>query len=272
MQSDVIIGGYVGGKLFSWTDEEAVLVANHFNYIVAWEAGVSPEGDISYNFGTVAKNGSYVGPASMQERFELLSRAGGPKTILLSLGAGTGYSSYANMAALGFARNGIVYNNWKAIHEALPMIDGIDFDDEEGLSEANDRVIVEFTKMLKEIGFRQVTFCPYTQKNHWEKIWAAVEHVCPGYVSHFNLQCYSGGAGNDPNHWFPPNATETLVLPGLDATQAPAQILHILNTWQTPSYRLRGAWYWTLDVIDIPQMKAYSEALLYGIAPVTQAA
>jgi hypothetical protein len=57
-----------------------------------------------------------------------------------------------------------------------------------------------FCKMLIEIGFN-ITFCPYENSDYWTGSLNILNFYKAGAVKWWNLQCYAGGAGNNPNTW-----------------------------------------------------------------------
>jgi hypothetical protein len=111
----------------------------------------------------------------------------------------------------GLEPEGIPRRNFAALKTVMPWIDAIDFDDEE-LYEVE--TTVPFASMLYEVGFT-VTFCPYSQESFWIECLAQLEAKQPGLVSGFNLQCYAGGASNEPDPWI--EAVEAKMGSGFDA-------------------------------------------------------
>src|SRR5262249_10519971 len=93
--------------------------------------------------------------------------------------------------------NSILYKNFAALKYTIPTIDAIDFDDEDNY---DHKTIIDFAAMLAKIGYR-ITFCPYTNASFWVDCLYSLNTQNPGLVTQFNLQCYSGGTGNDPGEW-----------------------------------------------------------------------
>lgn len=99
--------------------------------------------------------------------------------------------------------------NLLRFRDIFPMIDGIDMDCEETYDHAS---FVAFCKLLRLMNF-DITFCPYCdpdqgpkdpkwhELNFWTKALKEIEEGDPDAVKWWNLQCYAGGIGNDPQVW-----------------------------------------------------------------------
>jgi hypothetical protein len=89
--------------------------------------------------------------------------------------------------------------NCEVFRATFPAIDGIDMDCEETYDLPS---FVAFSKMLAGMGFN-LTFCPYdtNQMNFWTTALVQIEQAYPDVVKWWNLQCYDGGGGNNPQDW-----------------------------------------------------------------------
>jgi hypothetical protein len=107
--------------------------------------------------------------------------------------------------------------NCEVFRATFPAIDGIDMDCEETYDPPS---FVDFCKMLTGMDFH-ITFCPYTMTEFWTKALVQIEKAHPHVVKWWNLQCYDGGGGNNPQDWAdaiakasPGHPTEGYIVPG----------------------------------------------------------
>jgi hypothetical protein len=184
--TNLIYGGgpfYTGGPVIN------DLKNSGFTTVVAWCIWVRPTGDLYYNDTLIAEGGNYLGSTDWNTQLASLKQGTtSVNRILLSV-----LGPFANINTLGTAKTGVLYKNFQALHQAVPAIDGIDFDDEDLYDQST---IVNFALMLQAIGYSQVTFCPYTESDTWCQCLAKIDQAAPGFVTGFNLQCYSGGSVN----------------------------------------------------------------------------
>lgn len=193
-------GIYCGGPLYQ--DASAIEDLKHsgFTTVVAWSVHVDGAGNLSINDDPLVTDGQYTGPAGWPEQLADLKRGGSVERLIFSVGAG-GTSDFTNIDAL-IRRYGIGTDNplnasLQVLKAAIPVIDAIDFDDEDLVEQD---VIVAFGQMIVSLGWK-VTFCPYFDAQLWASCLKELWAYEPGCVEAFNLQCYSGGAGNDPGEW-----------------------------------------------------------------------
>ncbi len=214
--SAIMTAIYGGGPFYSGGQPVMDdLKSSGFTTVIAWSVHVSATGDLIYNDPTIVSNGAYVGDSSWPAQLASLKQGStSVDRLLFSVGSG-GVQDFHHIQALiqqqGTGPNSILYKNFAALKAAIPTIDGIDLDDED-LFDQN--TIVQFSNMLHDIGF-QVTFCPYFGPSFWVDCLYALNTPTPGLVTGFNLQCYSGGAGNNPQSWI--NAIAAKMGPGFDA-------------------------------------------------------
>lgn len=261
-----------------------------FTTVVAWGIWIRPtSGDLYYNDTLVVQGGKYVGDphwnatlASLKQGTTSVDR------ILLSI-----LGPFANIKALGTNKNGILYNNFQALLQAVPALDGIDFDNEDSY----DDTTVDFALMLQSIGYSQVTFCPYTEPDTWAGWLAKIDNQASGFVTGFNLQCYSGGSQNQyqipdwiaaiQNSMGSGFDAKGFVYPGLwcihdtDGAKCsdgdcPASVTSKFKGWQ--SNGLQGGWIYLYDAIQecsgsgfcgdgvVMDTAAYASAIVQGLA------
>lgn len=273
MNSGLTIGIYGGGPLYSGgpgvIDD---LRASGFTTVVAWSVHVETNGDLVFNDPPIVKGGKYVGNPVWPAQLAALKQ---PPTsvnrLIFSVGAG-GVQDFTNVAKLiasqGTGPSSVLYRNFAALRQTIPEIDAIDFDDEDLYDLPT---IVKFAQMLHEIGF-SVTFCPWTDVGFWTKCLKALNTPTDHVVTQFNLQCYSGGAGNDPSTWikavgaamgpsfdakgfvFPglgaalwDSKAKTCTMPNRDGYYCPADLGGRLAGWRTTG--IQGGWVWLLDAV-----------------------
>lgn len=265
-----ILGTYAGDNVYPKDEQQLKMLANSgITTVIPWTIHIAHEsptgpqgkaGDLSFNVTyPLASEGKYKGDSKWNDLLQCLKTDGTVNRIILSIGCCGQFNEIKN---LGTTANGILHKNFQAIHAALPAIDGIDFDNE---SNYDANTTVNFALMLHDIGFNEVTFCPYTNENKWISWLQAINKKHPGFVTGFNLQCYSGGAGNNPVDWMKalkgivPNPPG-FVFPGLAAQNennggdSPKAMTKILKTWNKAcrdefGEPMQGAWLWNYDSI-----------------------
>lgn len=273
MASPNMLGTYAGNDVYTEDEKQLqTLKDSGITTVIPWtihiahENGESPmgkRGDLSLNATyPLASEGQYWGDPMWNSRLQRLKTGGTVNRIILSIGC---CGQFNKIADLGTDHRSILYQNFQAIRTALPAIDGIDFDNE---SNYGDDTTVDFALMLSDIGFKEVTFCPYVSEDTWINWLQAINKKRPGFVTGFHLQCYSGGAGNDPVDWMKalkgivPNPPG-FVFPGLASRyvdnnggggDCPEEMTRQLKTWNEKCQKefgvpMQGAWLWTYDSI-----------------------
>jgi hypothetical protein len=211
----------------------------------------STSGNLIYNDQLVVSNGVYVGNSSWPAQLATLKTAPtSVNRIEWSVGsAPSGGNDFANiltlMNAYGTNTDSILYKNFLALKNATGA-DAIDYDDE---TQYDVTTSVKFGQMLSSIGYK-VTLCPYTNPSFWQSVY---NQLGTNLVDRVYLQCYAGGAGNNPGTW---NSyfTGLKVIPGIwgvasdpsgsTASQAEAQ----MTAWHT-AYGIPGGFIWLYDNI-----------------------
>ncbi len=173
------------------------LRASGFTTMILFTMSVATNGDFTYNGGVViCRNGVYVGPSNWGS---LLSQCRTAPTsiqrIEMCIG-GWGDVSWANIkdlvAANGTNTTAVLYRNLVALKNALG-IEAIDSDDESAYDSSS---AILFGKMCGSVGLK-LTLCPYTNPSYWQAVQAGLGSTCDAIY----LQCYDGGAGNNPASW-----------------------------------------------------------------------
>ena len=185
--------GYVNGLT---TAEINGYRSSGMTTMVLFSMSVSTNGDFTYGGSPIVQNGVYNGPSSWPG---LLSQCRAAPTsvgrIEMCIG-GWGDTSFTNIknriAADGTGSGTVLYRNLQALKNGLG-INAIDYDDE-GTYDSGSAV--SFGNMVGAVGMK-VTLCPYTNSGYW----SAVKSGLGNTVDAIYLQCYDGGAGNDPTAW-----------------------------------------------------------------------
>ncbi len=270
-----VIGIYGGGPLYSGGNANIAknindLKASGFTKVILWSVHVYSNGDLVYNDKKIASQGSYVGDAQWPSYLKTLkSGQTSVNQIYLSVGS-AGVGDFKNIANLiktqGISPSSILYKNFKALKNALPDVEGIDLDDEDFV---DHDTIVQFSVLLGKIGFK-VSFCPYYGQDFWIQCLKDVQAQAPNIVSHFNLQCYAGGSGNDPNTWqqaVNKSGVKIPVYPGMaNSESSTSQIQSNFQKWKNQG--ITGGFMWLYDDIlksGIPTAN-FSKAIKNGLS------
>ncbi len=219
-------GIYAGGPVYknrSYSISE--LKGSGFTCVVVWTIHIDASGNLNFNAEfPLVQNGSYIG-GSTYPNFagDIASLKTAPTTInrVEFCLAAWGSSTFANIkdliASQGTGSTSILYRNFQAIRSAFPTVDAIGFDDE---TTYDVNSATAFAVMLGGLGFK-VSLVPYTSSAFWTGVATNTNNQRPGTVDRVDLQCYSGGAGNNPCNW---NFGSIPVYAGLwDAEKQPAR-------------------------------------------------
>ena len=263
---------YAGGAI-TFGGQPAIddLLAAGYSAVLVWSVHVDAGGTLFLNNTQIVAGGVYqeATPMNLPTRLAQLRKAG--MQILFSVGSG-GVTDFANIGALLAAGGGVpgkpLYDNFLALKNAMIAgggdIDAIDFDNEEINQNPYNKpdpvqvtTMVGFGAMLAKIGYASVTFCPYQDIETWtatyNQLRASPNNVV---VSAMHLQCYSGGAGNDPAIWgqmIADNGGGTLLIAGLATVQTPdGPWWNNATQWQRAS---RGS-----SVVETPNVAMYGQA------------
>lgn len=277
---------YGGGPFYPGSNSALpTLNKTDFTTVVCWAVHVHANGDLVYNDTPIVTNGVYIGDSTWGEELAKVKTGGTVNRILFSIGGWQTNDFYNIMNLLntqGTGPSSILYKNFAALLCEIPAIDGIDFDDEGNYSV---NTIIRFSRLLSDIGYKEVTFCPYTNSPFWINCLVSLEKTNPGLVTGFNLQCYAGGAyniGRVKTDWIDPlqlamgkgfNAP-AFVDPGLWCKNGdgcaqgmdPKQIKSQFTKWKKD--KITGGFIWLYDDIEKcgNDPKAYADAILSGLS------
>jgi hypothetical protein len=211
MLPDPNIGIY--GALFQdeqipYADQLAQMQESSFTTVVLWAFHVQPNGDLHFNDSPAVQDGKVIydpDPTKglnpqMPAMLQTLRGSSRVSRVLISVGGwlSPDFDQWkANPEVAG--------ENFKALFSAL-AIDAVDFDyepDPNDYTPEHQTMIVDQTLALGKLGVG-VTYCPFDwrQEDWWIGCLASVyEQAGSQIVQGYNLQCYAGGAGNDPLEW-----------------------------------------------------------------------
>lgn len=234
------------------------LTTSGFNTVVMFGVGILENGDIMYYSNTegssdtvVASGGQYVGGLELQDkvrsfkasdsgidRVEICTNSNNIQALMASPGPGSDTNLYRNLVALKTAWGlDAVNNNDEAIYDLDSTL--------------------EFGRMVGNIGYKY-TLVPYTRLSFWQSVKGSLGDL----VDRVYLQCYDGGASNDPLSW--QSQLGMGVVPLIWVTndakpqygQTPEQARSRFAAWQARG-TLAGGGYW--NEYDIEKMNSSYE-------------
>lgn len=195
------IGVYVGGHIRRERPGTIEKLRNSgFTYIILFNINVEPDGTLTTDGETVCKDGKYVfGNTQPNYVSDIKKLKQAPTTISrieICIG-GWGNKSFSRIKELinshGVGSSTILYKNFKALKNAIPEIDAVNNDDEYCYDVAT---AVKFHQMMYTLGYK-TTVAPYMNRSFWENLVSQLGDRCDRVL----IQCYDGGAGNNPSDW-----------------------------------------------------------------------
>lgn len=226
------------------------LRASGFTTVILWCIHVDAStGNLIYNDQLVVSGGAYVGNAAWPGQLATLKTAPtSVNRIEVSVGS-WGVNDFQSVQTLmnnqGTNTGSILYRNFLALKNATGAT-AVDFDDETLYDVAT---AAKFGQMLSSIGYK-VTLCPFNSTAFWQNVYA---QLGSGKVDAVYLQCYAGGAGNDPAAW---NSYfgGLKVIPGMwcangsgcASGNTPASVATQMLTWRN-SAGIPGGFMWLYD-------------------------
>ncbi|KAF2280652.1 uncharacterized protein EI97DRAFT_366861 [Westerdykella ornata] len=176
-----------------------------FNTFIIFGVGVRNNGDIMYYSNTpgsqdvlLTSNGTYVGGDALAEKVRSFKTGNvtGVDRLEISMNAQNIRNLLANP---GPSPGTTLYRSFKALKAAWSL-DAVNNDDESIYDIAST---VTFAKLLGNIGYKY-TIAPYTNINFWNTIKAQINSGLAEpslLLDRVYLQCYDGGARNNPSSW-----------------------------------------------------------------------
>ncbi|GAB1317142.1 hypothetical protein MFIFM68171_07352 [Madurella fahalii] len=207
------------------------LKTSGFNTLIMFGVGILSNGDIMYYSNTpgstdvlVASGGAYVGGDALAAKVRSFKTGDtGVDRLEISMNSQNVRNLMANP---GTGADTPLYRNFAALKEAWGL-DAVNNDDESLYDVAST---VTFAKMLGRIGYKY-TGAPYTNAQFWINVIRQANSGLAEADRLFDrvyLQCYDGGAYNDPVGW--QNALGMKVVP----------LIWVIND-SKPSYGMSAA-------------------------------
>jgi len=189
--------------------------ASGFTTLITFAMHVNADGTFLIGGDVACTNGVYTGSTNWNPLITTLKTP--PTTINryeVCIGGWTD-TSYDNIKVLvtaqGTGPSSILYKNFQALKSAVPGIDAINDDDERTYDLNSSR---SFANMLGSLGFK-FTLAPYTDQGFWVNLRNNITNYDCIY-----LQCYAGGAGNDPGQWDTAFGNGVVIISGQDGNSA----------------------------------------------------
>ncbi len=225
----------------------AEIKAAGFTEAIVWNIEVKSNGDLNFNGEfPLCSGGAYVGATTHSDFVANMAalHQGSVRRVTFSIGSsnvGDWQDVRDLVNAQGTTSTSILYQNFSALLTAIPSVDAFDFDDENCYDATT---MVKFAVMLSDLGAHVVPD-PYTNASFWTNVVSQINSQRPGCVDSIHLQCYSGGAGNNPGTFA--NFGSVPVYPGLwDQNLTPSQVQTKLTGWKN-QYGTSGGWMWIYD-------------------------
>ena len=204
-------GVYVGGHIRRERPGTiTTLRESGFTYVILFNVNVESDGTLTVDGETICKDGQYVfgnTQPNYVSDIKLLKTAPTSITRIEICIGGWGNTSYHKIKSLvssqGTGSGSTLYKNFKALKNAIPEIDAVNNDDE---SAYDVNSASAFHVMMKDLGYN-TTLAPYTNKPYWQNLASSVNNSRSGAVDRILIQCYDGGASNNPSDWHINNIT-----------------------------------------------------------------
>ncbi len=214
--ANVMNYGADGNDYFQFTTPSMAFdKSSGFTTLITFAMHVDTDGTFELGGGAVCSNGVYVGPGNWGSLVSTLKAS--PTTVTryeVCIGGwqDTSYDNIKNLIqSQGTGLNSILYKNFQALKNAVPGIDAINDDDEKTYDLASS---TNFANLLGGLGYK-FTLVPYTQQSFWVNLNNSITNCDFIY-----LQCYEGGAGNDPGQWNGAFGHGVKVIPGQESNTA----------------------------------------------------
>jgi hypothetical protein len=248
--ANAVTNGIFGGGPYYKTGAAthiAEIKAAGFSEAIVWNIEVKSNGDLNFNGEfPLCSNGSYIGATTHSDFVANMTtlHQGSVRRVTFSIGS-SNVGDWEDVRDLvnsqGTGTTSILYKNFSALLNAIPALDAFDFDDENAF---DTTTMVKFAVMLNDLG-AHVELDPYNNSSFWTNVASQVNSQRPGCVDGIHLQCYSGGAGNNPGTFG--NFGSVPVYPGLwDHDLTPSGVQTKLTGWKN-QYGITGGWMWIYD-------------------------
>ncbi len=270
----IFCNGDQGNNMGSATDASGLTTsqinafrASGMTTMILFNMSIASNGDFSYDGQTICSGGSYTGPSNWGSLLSQCEAApSGINRIEMCLG-GAGDTSWTNIknliAANGVNSGTVLYQNLSALKNALG-INAIDSDDEVTYDSGS---AISFGQMCADVGLH-LTLCPYTDAGYWQAVQSGLgSSICDRVY----LQCYSGGAGNDPATWAGYlGVPVSRIIPGYWDYERDTDFLTNMLAWSKEG--CGGGWLWPscgqcTPPAGPPEMSQYADWILNSCDP-----
>lgn len=262
-----------------YQQQSNAILNSGFTTIILWTLHIQENGDLSYNNTPIVESGKLNESFSnLSQQIRNLKCGGSVEQVIFGIGSAS-VSDFKNARKLYASSTGkdTLLGNFKVLVDNLP-IDGFDFDLEESPLNNYTDIIVDLSLEFGNWG-RFVTFCPFCQEDFWLNCLKRIyDKNSNQLVRWFNLQCYSGGSGNDPKAWadsiknYPsPLGIEdsaAFVIPGYCCQNGtPDNIQLNFSTLKTSDPGINGGFIWNSgDIFNSKYIpKDYAQAIINGL-------
>lgn len=258
-----------GGPFYSGGDEVINDLRNSgFSTVILWTIHIAENGSMNFNdIEIIDQDGNYIGDPEWKTRLNnLLTAPSSVSRIELGIGA-WGAKSWENIKTLinteGTGADTKLYKALQTLQE-ITGATAINYDDEVTYDVESS---VKFSLMLANMGLK-IGLCPYTNPEYWKSVYEEVEAVRPGTIDRIYLQCYDGGASNQPATWnqYFDNLKVSLGLwcrhgNNCASGDSPSVVQQKIENYKD---HISGGFIWLYD--DIQKCAAYGKTSSYGNA------
>ena len=194
---------YIGGHIRRERPATITRLRNSgFTTAILFNVHVDADGTLMTDGETICKDGKYVFDATQPYYISDVQKLKTAPTSICRIEiciGGWGNDSYDHIRDLinahGTGEETTLYKNFKALKDAIPEIDAVNNDDEQCY---DSPTAVKFHTMMNTLGYT-TTLAPYTNKTFWQRLANGLKDL--GCVDRIMIQCYDGGAGNNPSQW-----------------------------------------------------------------------
>lgn len=206
LQAQTWSGVYVGGHIRRERPKTITTLKNSgFTYVLLFNVHVDTDGKLMTDGETICEGGKYVfqrtQPNYVNDIRSLKEHPTSIRHIEIVIG-GWGNDSYDHIRDIIKAHpNDLeqtdLYKNFKALKEMIPEIDGVNNDDEHCYDLSTG---VKFHTMMYDLGY-VTSIAPYMNRSYWQRLVSQLNSARPGACERVLIQCYDGGAYNNPSDW-----------------------------------------------------------------------
>ncbi|OAA82593.1 coagulation factor 5/8 type domain-containing protein [Akanthomyces lecanii RCEF 1005] len=185
------------------TSDNDAIKTTGFDTVVTFALNIQSNGDILYPLSALGggspdvllvSDGSYVGGSKYADLMKSYKIDSTIKRVEATVGPYGLIQQFVSNNGTGAST--VLYRNLAALKAAWNL-DAINNDDEETYDMQST---VAFAAMVGAIGLKY-SAAPYTNIDYWAEAVTKINSQSPDLFDRVYLQCYDGGAGNDPGQW-----------------------------------------------------------------------